>query len=113
MFMVGPRTTCAPLAFASKASNRPALDIRSTSQVEANPVPQGRHAPGVPLKNRVPRIPFGPSESRSDGIPSRGMGTVCQKSRPRDLFSVCSKVISEEGKRGEEGLRSGLVHTCR
>jgi hypothetical protein len=45
-------------------------------------LPQGRQAAGTPLKNRVPRTPLGPSESRIDGTLSRCTGAVCQKSMP-------------------------------
>lgn len=82
MLMVGPRITCAPFAFASSARRWPISIARSRSNVAPIAVPQGRHAAGTLLKNRVPRTPLGPSETRIEGIPSLGIGTVCQKSSP-------------------------------
>lgn len=52
------------------------------SKVAPRAVAHGRQPAGVPLKKRVPRTPLGPSDVRIDGTPSRGIGTVCQKSLP-------------------------------
>lgn len=82
MLIVGPKTTCAPLAFASSPRRCPIFLLRSLSKVAPIAVPQGRQAEGMLPKKRVPRTPFGPSDSRIDGIPSRLIGTVCQKSLP-------------------------------
>jgi hypothetical protein len=82
MLIVGPRTTCAPLAFASSARRLPMRWARSLSKVAPMAVPQGKHADGVLPKKCVPRMPLGPSEVRMEGISSRGISWVCQKSFP-------------------------------
>ena len=84
--MVGASSTWAPLALASSPSSRPTLRSSSGLNVAPRAVAQGRHADGVPLKNVFPRTPFGPSDVRMEGIPNRGMGTVCQKSLPDRLL---------------------------
>lgn len=38
----------------------------------------------MPLKNRVPRTPLGPSVTRMEGMPCSGIAWVCQKSIPGD-----------------------------
>lgn len=86
MLMVGPRRTCAPLALASSPSNRPSFSSSSVSHVAPRPVAQGRQAAGTPLKNRVPRTPFGPSEVRRAGMFKRGTEAVCQKSTPTNKY---------------------------
>ena len=65
MLTVGPRRTCAALAFASRPRRTPTCSIKFTSQVAARAVPQGMHAAGTELKDFVPLTPFGPSESYS------------------------------------------------
>ena len=82
MFIVGPRTMCAPFARASSPSRWPISTTRSESNVAPMAVPHGRHAEGTLPKNLVPRIPLGPSDSRMEGIDSLGMSRVCQKSLP-------------------------------
>ena len=82
VFAVGPRITWAPFAFASFDINCPAWCSSSASNVAARAVPHGKHAEGIELKKRVPRIPLGPSDKRIEGILSRGIEFVCQKSRP-------------------------------
>ena len=52
------------------------------SHVAPRAVPQGKQAAGMPLKNRVPRTPLGPSVTRMEGIPCSGIAWVCQKSIP-------------------------------
>jgi hypothetical protein len=64
------------------------------SKVEPIAVPFGRQAEGTESKNRVPRTPFGPSESRIEGMPSLGIGTVCQKSLPAQKIQFCPALLS-------------------
>ena len=52
------------------------------SQVAPRAVEQGKHAAGMPLKKRVPRTPLGPSEVRREGMLSRCIEAVRQKSIP-------------------------------
>ena len=51
---------------------------------------QGKQAAGTPLKKRVPRTPFGPSDKRIDLTFRRGTGAVCQKSIPEDGCKLLS-----------------------
>lgn len=82
MFTVGPSRTCAPFAMASWPIRWPACWRSGALKVAPRAVPQGKQAEGTPLKKRVPRTPLGPSERRIEGMLSRGMGFVCQKSIP-------------------------------
>lgn len=52
------------------------------SHVAPRAVPQGKQAAVTPLKNLVPRTPLGPSETRIEGTPCLGRGTVCHQSCP-------------------------------
>ncbi len=83
MLIVGASSIWAPLALASSPRNLPTFRSSVVLKVAPRAVPQGRHAAGLPLKNVLPRTPLGPSERRNAGTPSRGIGTVCQKSLPR------------------------------
>jgi hypothetical protein len=78
MFTVGPRITLAPLAIASWPMSSPLAWMSFVSQVAASAVPQGKQAAGIPLKNRVTRMPLGSSEVRIEEIPSLGIACVCQ-----------------------------------
>lgn len=71
-----------PFATASSASSCPTWCRSSVSQVAPRAVEHGKHAAGTPLKKRVPRTPLGPSEVRREGMSSRFMAAVCQKSVP-------------------------------
>jgi hypothetical protein len=82
MLIVGPSQQCAPFAMHSFPRSSPASRSRGLSQVAARAVPQGSVAVGVPLNQRVPQIPFGPSLRRILGRLRSGMGWVCQKSFP-------------------------------
>ena len=93
MLTVGPRITDAPFAMDSAPCSAPPFWMRSISQVAPSPVPHGRQAAGTPLKNLVPRTPFGPSETRIEGTPRREMGAVCQKSIPTAFLSFCSPLL--------------------
>lgn len=93
MLIVGPSSIDAPLALASCPSNRPIELIRSVSNVAPSAVPQGRQAAGVPLKNRIPRTPLGPSDARIEGTPRRGIEFVCQESLPGDLSEFDHSVL--------------------
>lgn len=79
---------CVPFAIASSPINAPTSDSSSVSQVAPSAVAQGKHAAGIPLKKRVPRTPFGPSDMRSAGMFRRGTDSVCQKSWPSGMRLV-------------------------
>jgi hypothetical protein len=57
---------------------------------------QGKQAAGTPLKNRVPRTPFGPSVRRIDLTFRRGIDAVCQKSTP--VVGFVSSSLGQGGK---------------
>lgn len=82
IFTQGARSTCVPFAIHSSANNPPTSRSSSLFHEAANAGPAGRHIVGVELKKRVPRTVFGPSLVLKEGIPRRGMGTVCAKSSP-------------------------------
>ena len=62
------------------------MGLDKTTRVRGRMKPENTYqAAGTPLKMRVPRTPFGPSDVRKAGTFSRGIGTVCQKSEPESL----------------------------
>ncbi|CDK25416.1 unnamed protein product [Kuraishia capsulata CBS 1993] len=68
---------------------------KDLSKVAPKDVPHGKHPDGILLKNLVPLSPLGPSESRTFGMSSLGMGYVCQKSDPAVRLTF-SPVVSLE-----------------
>jgi hypothetical protein len=80
--MVGPSSTFAPFVRASSPIAAPTRSTSAVFQVAASAVPHGNEAEVGPSARLVPRAPEGPSDSTSEGMPSRAIGTVCQRSAP-------------------------------
>ena len=88
------------------------------SQVAPRPVPQGKQAAGVLSKNLVPRTPFGPSETRIEGIPRRSMGVVCHMSHAKHeeevggvnilMLCTCRTGRVEKGRGWHTSCKSNL-----
>src|SRR5580704_10793930 len=93
MLTVGANNRRAPLERASFASAVPISPTRSMFHVAPNAIPTGKAAAETPpTKAPPPRAPFGPSLTLIDGMPSRSIGTVVQKSLPA-RSETCSPTV--------------------
>ena len=94
-----------PFRAASSPRSTPMRPTSSGSQVAPRAMPTGTVTPGVRRAPRSsPRTPFGPSDMRTAGTPSRGMACVRQNDAPPSRRHRSSMV------RSAEVLRNSAYH---
>jgi hypothetical protein len=108
-FTVGASSTPAPLLRVSSASAAPIRSTSAGSNDAPCAAPHGKHADVGPPRNRVPRAPFGPSVTRSAGIPSRGTPAVCHRSTP----ATSAHFSSSESSPSHSAIRASTQDLLR